>query len=128
MEMTSSGSTPPSVFPEITSTVAGAFSFISASHSHEIEASYSALDVSVELSKEVFIISYTTSNGDVFSTSYTTSSEKVFRTSYATSSDEVFITNYARSSEDIFGSSTAAEAETAVTLSLIHISEPTRPP
>ena len=115
MEMTSSGSTPSSVFPEITSTVAEAFSSILASPSREIEASYSALDVSSELSEEVFITSYTISSEDVFITSYTISSEDVLVTSYTTSSEEVFRTSYIPSNEDIFGSSTAAEAETAVT-------------
>lgn len=91
MEMTSSGSIPSSVSPEITSTVAEAFSSILASPSCEIEASYSGLDVSTELNEEVFI------------------------TSYTMSSEEVFSTSYIPSSEDIFFSSTAAEAETAVT-------------
>ena len=91
MEMTSSGSIPSSVFPEITSTVAEAFSSILASPSREIEASSSGFHVSTELSEDVFI------------------------TSYTTSSEEVFSTSYIPSSEDIFGSSTAAEAEIAVT-------------
>ena len=102
MEITSSGSTPSSVFPEITSTVAEAFSSILASPSREIEASYSALDVSTELSEEVFITSYTMSIEDVLVTSYTTSSEEVFGTSYIPSSENIFV------------SSTVAEAETAV--------------
>ena len=109
------------------STVAEAFSSVSASPSREIEASYSGLDVSIELSEEVFITSYTTSSEEVFSTSYakssedifstshTWSSEDVFRTSYTTSNDEVFITTATTSSKNIFVSSTAAEAETAVT-------------
>ena len=125
--MTSSGSTPSSVFPEIMSTVAEAFSSVSASPSREIEASYSGLDVSIELNEEVFITSYTTSSEEVFSTSYaksredvfstshTRSSADVFSTSYTTSSDEVFITTATTSSKNIFVSSTAAEAETAVT-------------
>ena len=114
MEMTSSGSTPSSVFLEIMSTVAEAFSSVSASPSREIEASYSGLDVSIELNEEVFITSYTTSSEEVFSTSYAKSSEDVFSTSYTTSSDEVFITTATTSSKNIFVSSTAAEAETAV--------------
>ena len=105
MEMTSRGLSTSSTFPaEITSTTAEAFSSLSASPSHEIVASYSGLDVSAELSEEVFITSYTTSSEEVFSIIYITSSEGVFSTSYTTSS------------EDIFGSGTAAEAEIAVTI------------
>ena len=128
MEMTSRGLSTSSPFSaEITSTAAEVFSPLSGPSSHEIEESYSGMDVSAGLSEEVFITSYATSSEEVyikgyatsseevFSTSYATSSEDIFSTSYTTFTEEVFITTATTSSEDIFGSSTAAEAETAVT-------------